>query len=434
MIRVLRLLPFAVSVAATLWFLSANPFAAPFVERSAGDMSRALERAVRRTASAEWIATELDAAVAAEDAERVEMLLGLADDLGRDVDRGAAEALIAAQSSWTATARSCGTCMADAATCPSLDLLAACAVPFELSPLGDLNALRRAGMAWSSGAEVDRLDAGLAVVGLGATGAVLVTGGASASVKAGTGLLRLTRRMGTLSPDLSRLLNVPVRPAAIPAYLSGAGRLEDVTDMAKLATAGAVAADLGRVRRATSTAETLRLVRLVDRPDDAARLARVSEVMGPRTARTFDVLGKARVFRATVRLSRAATEALLLIWVTAMQAGAWLAMRAGAAAFRGMLPGPVDGPRVEPPIRRRAKPVTEPPLSRLRDPRRPDTRAVASPAPGRHAAPDLGGGPHAQIPGRAGRQPRMSERDAVRRAAGRAYRRWGRDPLGDPPR
>ena len=338
----IRALPLAATLAATGWALSSNPLAAPLVERSAADLSLTLERMVRRTATEEWLSAAMAEAVAAEDAERAEMLVGLAEDLGRDVDTVAARALIEEAEGWTATVAGCGTCMLDIATCPSLSQLTFCAVPFELSPAGDLNALRRAAFAWTSGGEVDALDAGLALVGLGATAAILVTGGSSATVKAGTGLLRLARRMGSLTPGLARVLRVPVKWDAVPGYLLGRVPLDRVTDVARLNRVGAVAADLGRVREATSTAETLRLVRLVDTPEDATRLARVAEAAGPRTTRTFATLGKTRAFRATLRLSRTAIGALVLLWLTALQIALILATRAGALTLRVLASKAVD--------------------------------------------------------------------------------------------
>ncbi|MGB3406199.1 MAG: hypothetical protein WBA67_01770 [Jannaschia sp.] len=349
-LRLLRAAPLLATLAATGWAMSTNPLAAPFMDRTTADLTLALERRVTRVATPEWIEGALSDSVLSEDVERTEMLLGLADDLGHPVDRDAAQALLDAQSGMLVQASACGSCMIDIARCQSVKQIAACAVPFEMSPLGDVNALRRAMVAWTAGENVDELDVGLALVGLGATAAIIVSGGSSATVKAGAGLLRLARRMGTVTPGLARVLKVPVRWDALPGYLVNRRTLAEVTEVAQLERAGAVVADLGRVREATSTAETLRLVRLVDGPEDAARLARVAEAMGPRTTRTFDVLGKGRVFRATLRLSRAAAGTLVLLWLTIVQLVVVLGTRAAATLLRALTP--VPAPRQEPFVRR----------------------------------------------------------------------------------
>ncbi|WP_146204790.1 hypothetical protein [Jannaschia seohaensis] len=330
----LRAVPLLATAGATAWMLSTNPLAAPLVERSVDDLRLTLEARVARTATEAWLQAALDEAVAEPDADRTEMLLALAAELGRTVDPAAAEALLAETRAPLAQAAACGACMADIATCESLRLVAACALPFELSPLGDVNALRRAGVDWSAGRQVDTVDASLALVGLGATAAVLASGGSSASIKAGTGLLRMARRMGSVSPALARQLDLPIRWGAVPAYLRGTARLEDVTDTARLARVGAIAREMDAVRRATSSAEALRLLRLVDGPEDAARLARLSEAAGPRTPRTLDVLGKSRAFRATLRLSRTAAATLLLLWLSATQIAVLIATRIGTALWR----------------------------------------------------------------------------------------------------
>ena len=310
----LRLLPLVLSLAATVWAVSANPFAAPMAERGTAELRAVLDRQVARVATEAWLAEALAAAVAAGEADRAARLLALADELGRAVPRGDAEALIAEAGRPLARARACGACIADPGACESLTLLAACSVPFELSPLGDAAALGRAGSAWAAGAEVDRLEAGLATLGLGATAATLATGGAAAGVKAGAGLLRTARRMDALSPRLAGALAAP----------GGAS----------------VAADLARIRSGAGTAATLRLLPHVGDAADAARLARVSEALGPRTLRAAEVLGPSRMLRATTRLTRTAAGALALIWLTVTQAALLLAGWVGGALWRAALGPP----------------------------------------------------------------------------------------------
>ena len=348
-LRTLRAAPLIATLAATGWAVSNNPLAAPYVERSTQDLALALERRVARVASTEWIETELVAAVAAEDVDRTTMLLDLATDLDRPVDRTPAETLIARHSGMLANATACGACMLDIGQCQTITQIGACAAPFELSPLGDLNALRRAAVAWATGAEIDTIDASLGLVGLAATGALLATGGGSASVKAGAGLLRLARRMGSVTPELARLLRLPVAWDLVPGYLAGTKRLEEVTDARQLARLTVTAQQMDSVRLATSTPEALRLLRLVDGPRDAWRLARVAEAAGPSTTRTLAVLGKSRAFRATVRLSRAAAGTFALLWLTLVQLAVVVGTRVGSAALRKMVPR--DPPRAEPVLR-----------------------------------------------------------------------------------
>ena len=338
---ILFLAPFALTFCTLGFLVTRTPWVQPMVEKSVEAVQRDLSAALARAVTPEWLAQELDVALASDDLDRALFLRELAErqevampeDLAVRVD-----ALEAAETGVLRTAGECGRCMMDIGQCPRLGLIAACGVPFELSPAGDVNALRRAGVAWWNEDEIDRLDAGLAVVGLAATGAILVSGGSSATVKAGAGLLRSARRLGTLTPDFARVMGdmgrVDLRPGRIGPYLLGRAPLDEVADMGKVAALGAVASDLGRVAARTSLTDAVVLMRHVDSAEDAARLARAADAMGPATRASFDVLGKGRVFRGLVRLSDLAIVALVVAYAALIQVLVLVADMLGRGLFR----------------------------------------------------------------------------------------------------
>lgn len=322
------------------WALSQNPFAAPLAERSVEQTARTVEAAFHRTFTPGWLDSALAAALADGDSARALWLADLADGEGMPLPPAHVQAvagLRARADSWTAQAADCAACAWDIRDCASLAMMAACALPVELSPLGDVNALRRQAVAALAGAEVDRLETGLALVGLGATVLVVVTGGTSAALKAGAGGVRVARRLGSLTPDFARVLN---DAADLPVNWGAALRaapLDDITDTAKLARLGNIAADLGRVATRAGPAETLVLLRHVDSAEDAARLSRLADASGPRTLAHMEVLGKSRAFRATLRLTDMAVATLAAIWAAVLQAGVTLASLIGRLALRPLL-------------------------------------------------------------------------------------------------
>ena len=245
-----------------------------------------------------------------------------------------------ASSGLFARTTACGACAVNIEGCETLAQLGACALPFELTPAGDVNALRRAGLAYASGAEVDRLDVGLALVGLGATGAVLATGGTSYTLKAGASVLRLARRMGTLTPTLTARLTGLLGDAIRWDRMGDLARLrigpEAMVDVAKLDELATIGGALRRTSANTSVAETVSLLRHVDTVDDAAGLARVSKAMGPGTRGAFEVLGKSRVLRATLRISDLAIGAAAALYLLVLQVATFLAGRCGALCLRHM--------------------------------------------------------------------------------------------------
>lgn len=293
------------SVAISGWLLSQHPFARPFAERRATEARAAFERAMARDVTPDWLDARLAGALAEGDLERVGLLLDIGADHGLGLPerhRAAIAALNEAHSGWVAELKGCGACAVDITACAALGQIASCALPFELSPAGDVNALRRAGVAWVAGEDVDEIEAGLATLGLGATAAVIASAGSSITVKFGATVLRMARRTGALRPGLMRAIRV------------SAG------DGGKLT---AILGDLGRVRSATSSAETLVLLRHADNALDLARLSRTAEAAGSDTRKVFEVLGKARTFRL---LDRVTGLAILTVGFLALAAGQLLTL------------------------------------------------------------------------------------------------------------
>lgn len=322
----LHAVPIALTMACVAWIATQSPFAAPFVDRTIAQTRTAITGAMAREVDQAWLLPRIQEAVLAEDLMQLDLLLGLANDrnvllppqLVDDIAR-----LDAASSGFLARTTACGTCAIDITACETLVQIGTCALPFELTPAGDVNALRRASVTYIAGGDIDRLDAGLAIVGLGATGAVLATGGTSYTIKAGTSVLRMARRLGTLTAPFAARLTSLVGDAVRWDRMGGLATLRfgpaDMVDVAKLTELTDIGTSLRRVANNTSVAEAVSLLRHVETAEDAARLARVSDAMGPKTRGAFEVLGSQRVFRAAVRVSDLAIGAALAIYALGLQ-------------------------------------------------------------------------------------------------------------------
>lgn len=318
----------ALTLAPLAWLLVTNPFAWPMLMTGAEGIAARIEAKMARAVSTGELEARLAEAVTAKDNLTAEALLEVAAGRGvvlPEALAARADALMARDAGPGQVARACASCAYDIGNCRSLTQVASCNFPVELTPLGDANALRRQTMIALTGGEVDRLEAGLALVGLGATTLVVVTGGASATIKAGATAGRLARRMGAVTPGLQKTIghaaDLPVRWGRIDDYLIGRAPLEEVTDSARLARLSGYATDFGRVAENTSLTETLDLLRHVDDEQDIARLVRVSDATGERTRGTFALLGKNRVFRALDEIG------VLLRWLAAavLAVATWLA-------------------------------------------------------------------------------------------------------------
>ncbi len=308
---------------ASVLALAQSPFAQPLVAQSTAQARLALERAMAREVTADWLLPRLEGALATGDVDRIRMLSGLATQYGVPLSPETWAAIDAAlvEPGLATQAYDCAACAVNIESCASLSQIATCALPFEMTVAGDANALRRQAQAAMAGEEVDKIETGLALVGIGATVAVLVTGGTSYAVKAGASFLRVARRMKAITPAFGRVLaDAADLPVNWEAVIRGAP-LREITDLTKLARLARLTEHLGTIRANTSTAEALVLVRYVDTAEDAASLARLSAITGRQTRATMEVLGKARAFRALVRVTDLALATIGLVAAFVAQLG-----------------------------------------------------------------------------------------------------------------
>jgi hypothetical protein len=325
--------------ALSVWAIGQNPFAAPIVERSSEEIRLSLERAIARQVTPAWLLPRLEAALDAGDDDETAMLSGLAQThgipLGPVMQARVNEAL--ADPGVLERVADCAACAVDIRACESIGQIGACAIPFELTPLGDVNAVRRQSVAWLYGEDVDQIETGLALAGLAATGAVVVSGGGSYIVKSGVSMLRAARRTGALTPGFARALgeaaDLPVNWSAVRS----ARPLDEITDPVRLARLTGMAEDLALIAGRTSPAEALVLLRHVESAEDAARLARTADALGPQTRVALEVLGPARVFRSLTRVSDLAALTIGLFAALMVQVGGLclsVALRAARRALR----------------------------------------------------------------------------------------------------
>lgn len=296
----------------TIWAgvkVAQNPALGPVVTASLAEITATTDRLMAREATPARLSALITARLAETPRNWVALqaLEGVVAERGLALPaatRAAYDAAWAEDNSLTARATDCAACIWDAATC-SLSNALICQAPVALTPLGDLAGITRAGVAYAGGQEVDQIDLGLSILGLGATAFVVASGGSSVAVKVGASTAKLARRMGLLSPRLTAMATDAVRTGVRWADLPAARSADDLAALVRMeafAPLIATAKDLGRLRAATSTTDTLHLLRQIDTAADARRLATAAEALGPRTLGRVEVLGKARVLRATIRV------------------------------------------------------------------------------------------------------------------------------------
>lgn len=300
------------SVGLTVWSASAiarDPLLRPILDSTVHQIVATTDRDMARRATPQRLADLIDARLRQQPRNWVALQALMEEARLRDLPMPpATDAAFAAawdeDSSLRAAVTGCAACAYDPAACTLSNLLI-CQAPVALTPVGDLAGIARAGVAWSTGGDVDEIDLGLSVLGLGATGLVLASGGASGMVKAGASTAKLARRMDLLSPRLTAMAGDAVQRGvdwtALPAVRSVADLRRAVRAEA-FAPLTSILLDLDRLRVATSTPTALHLLPLIDTASDSSRLARAGEALGPRLVARAEVLGKTRLLRATIRV------------------------------------------------------------------------------------------------------------------------------------
>lgn len=209
----------------------------------------------------------------------------------------------------------CLSCGWDAGNC-ELSAILLCRAPVDLTPVGDITGVIRESGNYVLGNEVDKLDLTLSAVGLGATALAPATGGSTLAVKLGASTLKTTKKLGNLSPGLSRMLTRSADEAIDWKKLSKATPfdfpkiLKDAIDPVALQPVTDTLKAAGDIRANTGAIETLYIMKYLGSVDDAAQTARISKSLGPRTIAAFEVVGKSRLLRATLRYTDEAIGAI----------------------------------------------------------------------------------------------------------------------------
>lgn len=298
----------ALTAAGSLLVLVQHPFAQPWVERTVAEARLALDRALGKRLTPEWVANELAAAVDSEDLDRTQILLELAATRRIPVpEDGIAKAkeFVDQEHGALAKMQRCAACIADPAECRTPSMLLFCNVSIELTPVGDVKALTEAGVDLAAGNPVDRIDVALATAGIGATALSPITGGTSLTIKAGATILRVARKMEVLGEGIVRVLADAAnafRWDKLDAFIR-TGKLDEVIDARRFQILGRIADDLGTVGRHAGKVNALFLLRHVETAKDAAALARVSRIAGKKTRATVEILGLRKAAKALLRLA-----------------------------------------------------------------------------------------------------------------------------------
>jgi hypothetical protein len=252
------------------------------------------------------IARNVDAALAAKDADLAASLLAVAAEknlpLPEDQTQRVA-AMAAEQGTFTALAGRFANGLVTGQTDDFASLSGALAG--DMFAYGDIRDVVVEGRKAVAGEEADRLLLGLAAAGVAMTATTYATAGSAVPVRAGLTLVKDARKVGRLSEGLASWGSRITRDAVdIPALKEAVSSISltrlgpaaaAVRASFKTEKAGSLlkaAKDVGRVGEKSGTKGALDALKVAQSPSDLARAAKLAEAKGGQTRAYLKLLGR----------------------------------------------------------------------------------------------------------------------------------------------
>jgi len=191
----------------------------------------------------------------------------------------------------------------------------------DLFVFGDVRDAVREGSRLAAGEQADELVLGLAAVGLAITAGTYASGGAAAPARIGLSLAKAARKTGKLSGELAAYIGRSLRGVVDWSALKKAATSISVTepalairaarDAVKVEKAGGLvhlARDVGRVQAKAGTQAALDALKVAETPREMRQVVKLAEKEGSKTRAILKVIG-----RGAIALS-----------VAAFDLGAWI--------------------------------------------------------------------------------------------------------------
>jgi hypothetical protein len=306
------------------------------------------DRKLARSFNSEAATREIEAALAADDAELAKSFVELArdrnvaiaPDLTAKVDAAVEKASGAIKTAENFTR---GLIVGEP---DDLVSLAGTALG-DLFVFGDIRDAVREGSRYASGQEVDHLILGLSAVGIAVTAGTYASLGTGAPARVGLSLVKAARKTGRISARMAESVGRTLRsvvdgkalrtaidgasaanPAATVRAVRGAVKLEKADDLFRLTR------NVGEVQAKAGTRAALDGLKISDSPRQMARVAKLAEKQGGKTRAVLKFLG-----RGAIALTVAAFDLSLWVLWAALTVFGFVSAAKGAverATWRGL--------------------------------------------------------------------------------------------------
>jgi hypothetical protein len=303
--------PLGVAVALAIAALTIAPraYEAGRLIAAADNPSALADHAVAHALTAAVAEREINAALAANDADLARSFLDLARDQKVPVDPDLSEKVRLATVDAASTSRSLESFARGLVTGEPEDVsgLAGTAVG-DLFVFGDIRDAAREGARLATGQQADELILGLACVGLAVTAGTYVTVGLAAPARVGLTVVKAAGKTGRIGSRLmawiSRSLRDIVDWSALSRAARGAGNAEpavavraarEAVKVEKAHDLVRLVGDVGRVQARAGTQAALDSLKLAEGPRDMSRIARLAASKGGKTRAILKLAGRGAI-------------------------------------------------------------------------------------------------------------------------------------------
>jgi hypothetical protein len=182
----------------------------------------------------------------------------------------------------------------------------------DLFVFGDIRDAVREGVRYAKGEPVDQVVLGLACVGLAITAGTYATLGAGGAARVGLSVAKAARKTGRLSADLTQWIGRSLRGVVdggrLKAAISGASLAEPAVAMraareaVKLDRAGGLmraARNVGEIQTKAGTRAALDALKIAESPRELARVAKLAEKSGGKTRAILKTVGRSAIVLST---------------------------------------------------------------------------------------------------------------------------------------
>jgi hypothetical protein len=324
-LRRVRLLPALLAcalLAAGACYAVPRGFEAQHLLAIEDDPAQIAERELDQKFNAAVAKREIDAALAADDADLAQSFIDLSKSRGVALEPEQIARVDAAVAKANSTQQAMGSFAQGLVTGEPKDLTGlAGTVTGDLLVFGDIRDAVREGGRWIAGEKVDELVLGLACVGLAITAATYATSGIAAPARVGVSVAKFARKTGRLSSELATTIGRSLRSVVDWPKLRTALASISITeptlavraarDAVKVERAGGLmhlVRDVGRVQGKAGTQAALDGLKIAESPREMSRVARLAESAGSHTRAILKVAG-----RGAIMLTFAAID--LGIWI-----------------------------------------------------------------------------------------------------------------------